>query len=69
MILLKYNKCLYNTAKKEYPAKEDIIKWEIDNGPVDEIDITYCNWRVFRFIDEDLAAAFRIKFPKDDSIY
>ena len=64
MILLKYNKYWYN-RQLDYPTKEDIIEWENVNGPIDELDNTYLNWRVFRFIDEDLATAFRMRFPKE----
>lgn len=63
MILLKYNKTHYNRMIK-YPTEEDIAEWESVNGSLDEIDSTYCPWRVFRFIDEDSATAFRMKFPK-----
>lgn len=67
MILLKYDKNFRNPSKPAYPAKEDIDAWERVNGPIDEIDSTHCPWRIFRFIDEDIATAFRMRFPKNEN--
>ena len=66
MILLKYNKYHYN-RKLDYPAEQDIVEWTEANGPLDELDSTHCPWRVFRFLDEDTATAFRIRFPKHEN--
>jgi hypothetical protein len=65
MILLKYPKYgNVNYERKGYPSGKALTEWEEVNGPVDELDSTYLQWRVFRFIDEELATAFRMKFPK-----
>ena len=66
MILLKYHKVLSNPTHR-YPSNKDIAEWEESNGPLDEIDGAYAPWRIFRFMDEDIATAFRMRFPKNEN--
>jgi len=65
MILLKYPKYHNTTYERSgYPSGKELKQWEEVNGPADELDSTYLGWRVFRFFDEELATAFRMRFPK-----